>query len=288
MKGLIVSNGYFDNNSTISQRQEIIDEFTKRGVAIDVIKSNTVPALIEDTDVKLLIQKYDFCIFLDKDVILANMLEKAGITLFNSAEAIRVCDDKMLTYVTLAGNGIKMPKTISSPLMYTENQDKKFLEKVSCELGFPIVVKNVYGSMGKSVWLAENSQQLEELFLRLRRFPHLYQKFVGKGYGEDIRVITVGKKVVSAMKRINENDFRSNIELGGRGEAVTLTEKQIQLAEKVSQVLNLDYAGIDIIDEDYVGEVNSNAFFREFEKVTGEKVAEKYVEYIINKIGDIK
>lgn len=288
MKGLIVSNGYFDNNSTISQRQEIIDEFTKRGVAIDVIKSNTVPALIEDTNVKLLIQKYDFCIFLDKDVILANMLEKAGITLFNSAEAIRVCDDKMLTYVTLAGNGIKMPKTISSPLMYTENQDKKFLEKVSCELGFPIVVKNVYGSMGKSVWLAESSQQLEELFLRLRRFPHLYQKFVGKGYGEDIRVITVGKKVVSAMKRINENDFRSNIELGGRGEAVTLTEKQIQLAEKVSQVLNLDYAGIDIIDEDYVCEVNSNAFFREFEKVTGEKVAEKYVEYIINKIGDKK
>lgn len=288
MKGLIVSNGYFDNNSTISQRQEIIDEFTKRGVAIDVIKSNTVPALIEDTNVKLLTQKYDFCVFLDKDVILAKMLEKAGILLFNSAEAIRVCDDKMLTYVTLAGNGIKMPKTISSPLMYTENEDKKFLEKVSCELGFPIVVKNVYGSMGKSVWLAENSQQLENLFLRLRRFPHLYQKFVGKGYGEDIRVITVGKKVVSAMKRINENDFRSNIELGGRGEAVTLTEKQIQIAEKVSQVLNLDYAGIDIIDGDCVCEVNSNAFFREFEKVTGEKVAEKYVEYIINKIGDKK
>ena len=35
--------------------------------------------------------------------------------------------------------------------------------------------------------------------------------------GKDIRVAVVGKKVVGSFMRINENDYRSNISLGGNG-----------------------------------------------------------------------
>ncbi|HXK82884.1 MAG TPA: RimK family alpha-L-glutamate ligase, partial [Clostridiales bacterium] len=39
-------------------------------------------------------EKPDFIIFWDKDIILAKALEQMGFRLFNSAEAIELCDDK--------------------------------------------------------------------------------------------------------------------------------------------------------------------------------------------------
>lgn len=283
-KCLIVSNGYFDNNSTLTQHECIKRSLQEYGYLVDEMKSNQVLALIDGEDIQLKVNDYDFCVYLDKDVLVALMLEKAGIKLFNSADAIRICDDKFLTFIMLSGNKIKMPKTISSPLMYTDNEDKEFLDKVESELGYPVVVKTVYGSMGKGVYLAKDRKGLDELFLKLRRVPHLYQKFISKNSGEDIRIITVGGKVVSAIRRKNANDFRSNVEQGGTGENVELSNEQIFIAEKISKVLNLDYAGIDIIGDNLVCEVNSNAFFSEFEKVTGKDVAKEYAKHIINKI----
>lgn len=286
MKGkcLIVGNGYFDNDATVSQRAELIAKLKKYGVAADVIKSNAVPAFIDGGDVKTNVKDYDFCIYLDKDLSVAYMLEKSGLKLFNSAEAIRLCDDKMLTYIALSGTGVKMPKTISSPLMYKEADDPAFLDRVEAEIGYPVVVKKVYGSMGRGVFLAKNRAELEKLFNSLKLYPHLYQEYVGRGFGEDIRVITVGGRVAAAMRRVNENDFRSNIESGGRGETVILTDKQREIAEKVSKSLGLVYAGVDIIGGDVLCEVNSNAFFKGIESVTGIDVADIYAKFLINRV----
>ena len=57
---------------------------------------------------------------------------------------------------------------------------------------------------------------------------------------------------------------------------------------KVAFALKLDYCGIDFLlkkDGNFVlCEVNSNAFFSGFEKVTGVNVAKEYAEYIIKKL----
>ena len=82
------------------------------------------------------------------------------------------------------------------------------------------------------------------------------------------------------MKRRNDNDFRSNIELGGVGECYTADTDLITLCEKVAAVLQLDYCGIDVLTDNdgkrYICEVNSNAFFAEAERVCGVNVAKKY------------
>ena len=39
-----------------------------------------------------------FVFFYDKDVALAELIEAQGVPTFNSARAIRICDDKALTY----------------------------------------------------------------------------------------------------------------------------------------------------------------------------------------------
>ena len=63
------------------------------------------------------------------------------------------------------------------------------------------------------------------------------------------------------MKRHNDNDFRSNCSLGGKGELFPLNKEIIKIAEKASEILGLTFCGVDIIkgkDNYYLTEVNSN------------------------------
>ena len=100
-------------------------------------------------------------------------------------------------------------------------------------------------------------------------------------------MIVVGGKVAAAMLRSSKTDFRSNIELGGIGSPIEISENLKQTCEKVAALLNLDYCGIDVLiakDGYLVCEVNSNAFFGGIEKVTGVNVAKRYAEHIYNEI----
>ena len=117
--------------------------------------------------------------------------------------------------------------------------------------------------------------------------PHLYQKYISESFGTDIRAIVVGGKFAGAMKRISGGDFRSNIASGGHGEIYPADNSLITLSEKIARVLKLDYCGIDFLlaSGGYVlCEVNSNAFFKEFEKVTKINVAELYAKHIVSSL----
>jgi RimK family alpha-L-glutamate ligase len=231
----------------------------------------------------------DACVFLDKDRAAARLLEKSGVRLFNSAEGIEVCDDKMLTHIALSGHGISMPDTIYSPLCYYPDAEVngEFLENVASTLKFPLVAKKCFGSLGAGVELIKDFDTLKNYEEENKLIAHFYQKMVGRG-GEDTRVIVIGKKVVCAMKRSNKNDFRSNIELGGIGTRVTPDNELVALSEKCAGVLNLDYCGIDILTDEsgkkYVCEVNSNAFFAAAEKVCNVNIAKTYAEYIVKSL----
>ena len=134
--------------------------------------------------------------------------------------------------------------------------------------------------------LIESEAALRQLAGEWKLVPHLYQKRVGKR-GEDLRVLVVGGKAVACMRRKNEADFRSNVELGGRGEAASPPPAFIAAAERCAAILGLDYCGVDILDEGglpFVCEVNSNAMFNEAEKVTGVNVAGAYAEHILRSL----
>lgn len=290
MKVLIVTNAYMLNRSQNGQAQRICEELTALGAEVE-IKKNFDLARITDGEINS--KKYAFCVFLDKDKVSARMLEKSGLRLFNRSEAIEVCDDKMLTNIALAGNGVNMPDCIYAPLCYNSAQqpDENFLKKVKNALGFPLVAKINYGSLGASVELIKDEQQLLAYEKQNILLPHFYQQFIDCGCGEDIRVIVVGGKYLCAMKRRNDNDFRSNIELGGTGSNHKADEELIKLCEKVAYLLNLDYCGIDILtDKDgkrYVCEVNSNAFFAAAERVCGANVAKAYASHMQNLVKNL-
>lgn len=282
-KCAIIGNGYNVTEAVKMQIAQLKEELDNLGIVVDILYTDKIIVYLDGEEVNSVIGKYDFIVYLDKDYYISNMLEMCGYKLVNSAKAIEVCDDKIKTCLALAGK-LPIPKTVSSPLIYSAGKDD-FYSEAEKVLSFPIVVKEAYGSMGNRVHLVKNEEELISLRSRLMGVPHLYQQFAGE-YGRDLRVIVIGGKAVAAMERKNENDFRSNLELGGKGFAHKLSDEERELAESAAKIIGLDYCGVDILHENgkyYICEVNSNAFWKGISAVTGINIAKLYARYLYNK-----
>lgn len=289
MKCLIVINSYLNLESQEFQNKRFIEEFKKENVEVDVLKTSTLIAYTKDKTIYNLKDKYDFCLFLDKDKYVCRLLENLGIRVFNNSKAIENSDDKMLTHIELAKSNIKMPITIPGLLCMNESElDLEYIDKVIDLLKFPIVVKECYGSLGKNVYLANNREELIHLAKKVMNKEHLFQQFISSSFGKDIRVCVVGDKVVGCMLRESNGDFRSNVAISGKARKIKLDDKFRDIAIKTSKALDLDFCGIDLlIDENnnpLVCEVNPKMYFNMLEKVTGVNVANKIVKYIIKSV----
>ena len=287
MKGIILTNAYVNTGDIAFQPQRLKEEFEKLGVNVDVVPNDFFPTVIDGGEIISTLSSYDFCIFLDKDKYVLKALEKIGMPVYNAYEPIVVCDDKMLTFLYLAGSGIPMPKTMPAPLCFDANATVKeeMIDKIIQNLGLPVIVKECFGSLGKGVHLAKNKSELLQICQSIKGKPHLFQEFISSSYGNDVRVIVIGNEVIGAILRVSNGDFRSNISSGGHGEPFELTDDMKSLALKVAKTLNLKYCGMDfLIGKDGMPtlcEVNSNAFFKGFESVTKINVAKKYAEFIL-------
>lgn len=264
------------------QVTRIAEELKKLGVRVTARRN---PALLDPTAAADHRFDCDFCVYLDKDKYAAAILESRGIRLFNRARAIELCDDKMTTHIALAKSGIPMPKTLSGPLCYdkTAKIDAALIDRIEAELGYPVVVKQSYGSLGKGVFKADDRKALVDLAEEVKLNSHLYQKYVERSAGRDLRVIVIGGEVVGGILRESDGDFRSNIGLGGRARAYDVPKDVASYAVRAADVLGLDYCGIDFLlsPSPMLVEVNSNAFFDAFEQATGINVAARYAKHMI-------
>ena len=291
-KGLILINAYLKIESQFSQAERLCEELNALGIQTEILRNDGFFAFVENGEIRANLPKdYDFCVFLDKDKYMSEMLEKSGLRLFNRHAGIRDCDDKMQTYLALSNQGVPMPKTLAGLLCYepTEAVREESAERIEQQLSYPIIVKESFGSLGKGVYMAKNRTELLAVMETLKCRPHLFQETVLSSLGTDIRVIVVGGKAIGGMKRESKTDFRSNIELGGVGSRYALNGEIIAVCERVASLLNLDYCGVDILlgekGEPIVCEVNSNAFFGGFERVTGINVAGAYAKHIYKECG---
>lgn len=249
------------------------------------IKANTklLPAL----EPQLEERRPQFVIFWDKDVRLARLLEKKGLRLYNSAQSIETCDDKSRTYIELCNSGIRMPRTIVAPKTFRPQgyPEFGFLEQVEWTLGYPMVLKECFGSFGQQVYLIRNRMEMEKYLGQIQNRPCLFQEYIACSRGRDIRIQMVGSHAVASMYRFHTSDFRANITGGGRMEPYEPNPRQLEMAQKVMRELKLDFAGIDILfgqnEEPVLCEVNSNAHFVNLYQCTGVNAAEKIVRYCL-------
>ncbi len=293
MKGVILINAYADMKAAVYGAERLKEELEKRGADTEILK-NDFFAVRVNGGLKTALADCDFCVFYDKDKYVLQGLEEAGVRLFNCYYGIEACDDKMTTCLTLAGK-VRMPKTLPGIFCFTKDARvlDESLKTVEEELGYPLVVKECYGSCGAGVRLVKNRKELRVATEELLCVPHLYQEFVSSSCGRDVRVIVIGGKVLGAMLRQSISDFRSNVALGGSGEKYELSEKAQILCEKIAALLKLDYCGIDLLFDEkgepsILCEVNSNAFFGGFERATGKNVAAAYAEHILKTVRGAK
>lgn len=226
-------------------------------------------------------------LFWDKDLRLAKALEYNGHRLFNSSSTIEICDDKTLTALALGGIGIKIPETIIAPMTYSGIGyiKKDFINEIVSKLGFPVIVKEAFGSFGAQVYKCDDLQSLRKIINDHQYSKLLFQKYISSSYGRDVRLQVVGNDVVSAMYRYSVNDdFRANITNGGQMRPYVPNNNQKDLAIEVTRRLGLDFAGIDLMfstnDEPILCEVNSNAHFINIDNCTGSNVALSIINHI--------
>ena len=289
MHGIIITNQDIGHNAYKIKR--FTEEGSKLGISLSHYINDGSLAVIRDNNINIKLPKCDFIIYLDKDIYLARLLEKAGYRLFNKADFIKMCDDKMLTNIMCANAGIKMPKTIAGPLFYSpklEEKNLQFLDDVVKELGLPLVMKKVYGSLGLGVYLVKTKEELISLYKENCRQPLQFQEYIVSSYGKSLRVIIIDGKVIGAFQRYNELDFRSNFGNSASSKEYPLKGKYLELAKLISSKFDIEYAGVDLLfgenDEPLLCEINSNAFFEEFEKITKINVARLFMEMVNRKM----
>lgn len=228
----------------------------------------------------------DFVISWDKDIPLARHLEKMGLRVYNTAEGVLACDDKIRTYDFLANHGIPTPKTILAPMVYSNSQvtDYSFYDQVIHILHLPLIIKEAFGSFGQQVYMVHTKAQLMDKVQAMGSRPHLFQEYIGHSHGQDMRINIVGDKVVASMMRTSEDDFRANITSGGQASLLEPTAQAKALALKCHRLLNLDFSGVDLLfgkDGPLLCEVNGNPHFKSIYDCTGIDVSHEIIQYII-------
>ena len=152
--------------------------------------------------------------------------------------------------------------------------------------GTPLVVKLLEGTQGKGVVLTETRKAAESVIGAFRglRANILVQEFIKESGGADVRCFVIGNKVIAAMRRQGaEDDFRSNLHRGGKGEKIKITREERATAVKAAKTLGLNVAGVDLLQSvsgPRVLEVNSSPGLEGIEKVTGQDIASAVIEYV--------
>lgn len=260
MKGVLAVN-HFLNTAKFSELHSRLAEAAK--------KENTELEIKTNLELATENPQGDFVLFWDKDINLARRLEKQGLPVFNSAEAIEKCDDKARTYIELSDT-VPQPKTLIAPKTYFKADFSEFVDKAIEILGLPIVFKECFGSFGEQVFLCKTK---DEIMSRITEKPFILQEFISSSAGRDKRIEVVGGRVVAAMERFNENDFRSNVTNGGKMKPCEPSQAERDIAITACEKLGLTFGGVDLLDGGIVCEVNSNAHIINIMNCTGIDIA---------------
>jgi|688.fasta_scaffold05187_20 RimK family alpha-L-glutamate ligase len=222
-------------------------------------------------------------------------LESLGFVSVNSLKSVLLCEDKLDTVQKLQEKGISTPKTA---LVSSEEDIENAVKKVGGI--FPIVVKLLSGTKGIGVFqvdsIASLLSTLQTIWKLSPQTELILQEKIEADY--DLRIHVVGTKnsyngdnytIIASMRRNRiENDFRTNVSLGGQAESVEIPEEIENIAIEAAKATECSWCGVDVILEKntgqpYVLEVNASPGTDGIETATGLDVTGIILDFILNK-----
>lgn len=269
MEGFIIY-----QNEDANKNQAYIDmhknEFKKYGVNLRLVTTDK----LDKKDMP------DFVINRSRDYLISKAFENKGIRVFNSGEVTRIANDKGITYKFLRD---------VVPFMPVEYEEEILISGINVNnknVQYPYVLKSCNGHGGSQVFLINNGIEYKAAMSEIGNLKYVKQQCCSD-LGKDVRVYVVGNKVVAAVLRTSANSFKSNFSLGGKVSLYKLNNQEQEYVEKITEVLPLDFAGIDFTFH------NGQAVFNEIEDAAGARmlyansdidIVSLQVEYMIKEL----
>lgn len=180
----------------------------------------------------------------------ADLFDAMGKATFPSYHTYKCVQDKIKQTALFELLKISHPRT---RVFYGKRQKNSILQYFE----FPFIGKIPRGSaMGRGVYLIRNEKELRCYLDRVS--PAYIQEYLP--IDRDIRVVVIGNRIVHAYWRIAaENEYRSNVALGGTIQLNAVPEKAKDLALQAARACRWDDVGIDICEHNakfYILEAN--------------------------------
>jgi gamma-F420-2:alpha-L-glutamate ligase len=164
---------------------------------------------------------------------------------------------------------------------------------VERSIGFPVVVKTLLGVNGTGVFLMDNRDSFEDLMNFMEQTsPNtqlIFQKYIAKSHGRDLRLFVVDGKVIASMERRSSNGgFKANYTQGAAVVEFVPDEEAKRLAVQCAEILNLQVAGIDLLYDENgytICEANSFPGFKGLESCCNVNVPREIYQAMQQRLG---
>ena len=210
-------------------------------------------------------------------------LHDLGVKIYNSPKSIERTVDKPLTSMLLNRAGLPTPKTWICESDYQANE---ILKKYSNN-NKKIVLKPLFGSQGLGIHLIDQITGL----VHDEKFAGIYylQEFIERKNNNfiDIRVLVIDGVAKAGMTRHSKN-WLTNRAQGANCMPLELNQDLSQLSEMACKVLEIDYAGVDLIEDKngkyHIIEVNSIPAWYGLQQVVDFDIADCLIDSFIKNV----
>ncbi|MDC8452858.1 MAG: lysine biosynthesis protein LysX, partial [Candidatus Nitrosotalea sp.] len=211
-------------------------------------------------------------------------LEGKGVNIINSLNTSIFAGNKLFTHMLLLKKGIPTP---FSAVAFSQESALDLLDKK----GYPMVIKPTVGSWGRMIAMLKDKESAEAIIESRESMYPIYQvyyleEFVNRP-PRDIRAIVVGDKVVAAIYRYSgEDQWKTNMALGGRAEELKVTKELEDICIKAKEAVQGQIVGVDLMESKENGlvvhEVNNTTEYKNTVRVTGVNIPAMMIDYAMS------
>src|SRR5699024_5935881 len=99
---------------------------------------------------------------------------------------------------------------------------------------------------GSEVFLIENNEDYLNSRLKINNEDFVIQDIQSQ-IGKDLRVFVIGKKIIAAVLRVNNNDFCAKFKIGGSAFLYHLTIDEVEMINKIINHFDFGLVAIEFL-----------------------------------------
>jgi len=215
---------------------------------------------------------------------LLRVAEAKGVRVFSPALSMLRLIDRLSCTTTMANAGIPMPPT-------SITEDIGQAEAAVQQYG-SAVFKPLFSTKARGMIVVDAADPGPERIEQIKAFhqhnPMMYIQKKMELPGQDLGLVFLGGEYLGAYARVSEgSSWNTTILHGGRYAAAEPDASWVEIAQRAQGLFNMDYTTVDMAETEdgpVVFEVSAFGGFRGAKEGLGINVAERYVDYVLNKL----